>query len=114
MRAIFWVIQNRVSDAQGRWPKTIPGVILERLQFSSFNANDPNATRFPVPPTLPTLGSPDWSAFELCQSAVNAPGEDPTHGANQYESLPPDATKPDWADPSKITVTIGTIRFYKL
>lgn len=114
LRAIWWVIQNRVSDAQSRWPKTIPGVILQNLQFSSFTAGDPNAARFPIEPIPPALATPDWSAFLNCQAVVSSESPDPTNGANAYESLPPDAQKPEWADPEKITVTIGTIRFYKL
>lgn len=38
-------IENRVSDP--RWPDTYHGVITQRLQFSAFNAGDPNALLFP-------------------------------------------------------------------
>src|SRR5262245_34015245 len=40
------VIENRVTDS--RWPDTYVGVITQRLQFSSFNPGDPNATLFPA------------------------------------------------------------------
>jgi Cell Wall Hydrolase len=113
MTAIWWVIQNRANDPQGRWPKTIPGVILEPKQFSSFNSNDPNSGRFPNPPTLPTLISPDWTAFLNVQIAMQVE-TDPTNGANAYESLPSTAQLPPWADPQKLSVTISGIRFYRL
>ena len=113
MRAIWWVIQNRANDAQNRWPKDTATVILQARQFSSFNQGSPDAL-FPEPPKLPTLVSPDWTAFLNCQAVVSAESADPTNGANFYESLPPDAPKPDWADPANLTVTIGTIRFYRL
>jgi hypothetical protein len=116
LTAIWWVIQNRANDAAHRWPKTIPGVILQPRQFSSFNASDPNATKFPMPPINPN-GPPgvDWSAYLNCQAAVTVPiGGDPTNGATNYESIPEAENRPAWCDPSKITLTVGPFRFYKL
>lgn len=108
MRAIWWVIQNRATDPAKRWPRTIAAVILQPFQFSSFNHDDPNATKFPSP------GNPaDWQAFLNAQAAVSAPGDDPTSGANSYESEPPDKL-PKWADAAKITLTEGPFRFYRL
>ena len=108
--AIYHVILNRATDAQKRWPTTIPGVILQLKQFSSFNVGDPNAVLFPNPYYIH-----DWEAFESCQAVVTAPlGGDPTLGANGYESLPEADRKPAWADPAKIVCTIGPFRFYKL
>lgn len=112
LTAIWWVIQNRANDAHNRWPKTIPGVILQHLQFSSFNAGDPNALKFPIPPNAT---SPDWSAFQSCIVAIETTlGGDPTSGATNYESIPDPSKRPSWCDPNKITVTIGPFRFYKL
>lgn len=110
MTAIWYVIQNRASDAHNRWPKTIPGVILQRMQFSSFNLGEPNSVKFPI-----DNGSPDWKAWLDCCDVVTVPlGGDPTSGANHYESMQPDQTKPSWAQADKITVTISPFRFYKL
>ncbi len=118
INGIWHVIQNRTTDTKKRWPRTISGVILEHAQFSSFSAGDPNAVKFPVEPAtgLPgSLSSPDWKAFQDCMAVVQTVlAADSTNGANCYESLPPEATKPAWADPDKITVTIGPFRFYKL
>jgi hypothetical protein len=111
LRAIYWVLQNRASDHFNRWPKDIPGVILQPKQFSSFNAGDPNATKFPLK-TNPL----DYAAFLSCQSIAQSPGDDPTGGANHYESLPSDPghPKPGWCDPLKITCKIGAFTFYRL
>jgi spore germination cell wall hydrolase CwlJ-like protein len=113
-RGVWFVIQNRMNDAARRWPRSIAGVILQHEQFSSFNAGDPNAVRFPIPPTEGAPPSGDWKAFTDAQSVVAATGEaDPTNGANLYESLPDGAPKPSWATPEAMTAHIGTIRFYK-
>jgi hypothetical protein len=108
-RAIYWVILNRARDSKGRWPKTVPGVILQHAQFSSFLQSDPNCIKFPQ------QGDPvDWAAFQSCQAAVSdSLGADPTSGANSYESCPPDKM-PSWADPTKVTIAVDGIRFYKL
>lgn len=104
---VLSVIRNRVADP--RWPNTATGVILQPLQFSSFNKSDPNAVLLPDP-----RHPQDWAAWlETCQ-VVDAPlTADPTMGATNYESCDP-ADLPHWADASKMTVQIGPFRFYKL
>jgi hypothetical protein len=112
--AVWYVLQNRSTDAQRRWPRTLAGVILQREQFSSFNAGDPNAALFPIAPIPPADASRDWLAFLDCQTVVNSPiGDDPTMGANCYESLPDGAPRPSWASAEALTVQIGPFRFYK-
>lgn len=114
MHAIWWVIQNRANDPAKRWPRTIAGVILQPAQFSSFSRGDNNSVKFPAPPIDGAAPSPDWSAFLNCQIAVSTDlGGDPTGGATNYESEPIEA-RPAWADPDKLTATIGPFRFYKL
>jgi spore germination cell wall hydrolase CwlJ-like protein len=108
--AIWWVILNRSRDKAKRWPQSVAGVITQPAQFSSFSAGDPNVTKFPIP-----NNGPDWNAFLDCQTAVQTSlGDDPTDGATNYESMPECAPMPHWADPAKITCTIGPFRFYKL
>ena len=41
--AIGCTVMNRVKSP--RWPDTVKGVILQKNQFSCFNANDPNRDR---------------------------------------------------------------------
>lgn len=115
MTGIYNVILNRTKDPHNRWPKTIPGVILQHAQFSSFSFSDPNVVKFPLPPVSGTATpSPDWTAWVNCVMAVTAPlGADPTSGATNYESCEPDKLPP-WADKNKLTTTIGLFRFYRL
>ena len=106
---VWHVIQNRASDAAHRWPKTLAGVVLQPFQFSSFNHNDPNAVRLPVP------DSSEWPAWLDCCAVVGATLDpDPTGGANMYHSFSAEAQYPAWADASKLTATIGPFKFYKL
>ena len=102
VRGIAHVILNRVADKH--WPATVEGVILQPWQFSSFNAKDPNAVKYP------SDGSVIWDA---CLEIAANPGDDPTGGANHYESCMP-VTMPAWADPAKITLKAGPFRFYRL
>ena len=112
---VWHVIQNRTTDAQRRWPRTIPGVILQHAQFSSFLPSDPNVTRFPIPPTPGQDASADWLAFLDCQTVVESPlNADPVGGANMYESLPDGAPKPSWIAAAALQCEISGIRFYKL
>jgi spore germination cell wall hydrolase CwlJ-like protein len=106
---VAWVIRNRMQDPAKRWPTTPAGVILQPRQFSSFNSNDPNASKMPV------SNDPAWQ--ECCRVvdavAESAPENDPTRGANFYHSLPTSIPWPAWAEPIAQTAVIGAFRFYK-
>ena len=99
-RAVLHVILNRMAARN----EAAAQVILAPKQFSSFNANDPNALKFPMPD--------DHEWFECC-CIVDHPGDDITGGASNYESCAPDHL-PSWADPAKQTATVGAFRFYRL
>lgn len=103
MRGVYHVILNRMQDR--RWPDTAIGVILQPLQFSSFNESDPNSKKYPG------LNHPAW--LQVCR-VIDAPGDDPTKGANHYESIGDAARRPNWADGKRMTATIGAFRFYRL
>src|SRR5579863_1124961 len=106
--AIWFVLQNRASDPQRRWPQTVHGVVVQPHQFSSFNASDPNVTAWPTE-THPA----DWAAWQDCQTVVTTViGGDPVSGANHYHSIPEGDPLPDWAQASKITAKIGPFTFY--
>lgn len=110
MNGVYSVILNRSTDAHARWPRNVPDVITQHLQFSSFNAGDPNAMRFPSPGS-----ASDWKAWLNCQAVVETPiGPDPTQGATNYHSIPEGQPLPAWADPAKLTVEIGPFKFYRL
>lgn len=111
-RGIWWVLQNRVGRPIFR--PTLIGVVLQPWQFSSFNATDPNVTKFPNPAT-----ALDWQAWQEILAIAESPGDDPTDGAVYYESFDPaelDAIrgKDSWFAADKMTVQIDAVRFYHL
>lgn len=114
--AVFAVLKNRVADP--RWPNTLWEVVLQPKQFSSFNADDPNAAKWPMP-----KNPQDWLAWLGAQAVVEAPlTSDPTMGANHYHDssvpppfkawLGPGATEADLL--KKLTLKLGSFSFYKL
>jgi hypothetical protein len=109
-RACYWVIHNRSTDARERWPRSLAGVVTQKYQFSSFNATDANASKWPVA----TPGGPDWIAWCEIIAIMDEPDPDPTGGANAYENLPAGATMPGWADRARLVKVIGSTRYYKL
>lgn len=110
MAAVASTIKNRAKDSRGRWPKTVQGVCLQPKQFSCFNPDDPNVTKYPFP------GNADWEAWERCGQAVKMTddGWDAAEGANHYHTIPPDKPKPVWARPTAVVKQVGTFTFYKL
>lgn len=116
MHGIYQVMRNRAEDEKKRWPRSIAGVIMQRLQFSSMTApGDANLVKFPVPP-LPNVANMDWDAFTRAMLVVESPLQaDNTGGANHYESCEfAGIPKPSWAKEEKITVRLGPFNFYKL
>ncbi len=100
------VIRNRVEDK--RWPSTYVGVITQKLQFSSFNANDPNNSRWPKDNDAAWL-----ECVEAADAVLAAPADvpPPFSVANHYHTK---AVKPSWADETKITQVEGDHIFYDL
>lgn len=95
-------IENRVKDA--RWPRTVAGVVTQRMQFSSFNLGDPNSLKFP------DEGDVSWpECVAAAQSVLDA--SHPYTTANHYHTL---NVRPTWADPKKIVATVGNHVFYCL
>lgn len=117
--AVMWVLLNRSADV-AHFPlhnrkATVPSgqrlttVILDPWQFSSFNANDPNAVKMPIP----TGG--EWEDFVECCEVVESPGvADPTGGAQYYHSFQKREQFPKWADESKLTLRTKHFSFYRL
>jgi spore germination cell wall hydrolase CwlJ-like protein len=96
---VAWVLRNRIAK-RFRGKDAIE-VVLWPYQFSSFNANDPNARKFP---------RDDDKAFAQCLAVVQDPGPDPTGGALMYHDA---SVHPNWAEASKMTAAIGAFRFYR-
>lgn len=112
MRAIAWVVKNRVDH---NWfPNTVKDVVLFPYQFSVWN-----------PKTVPSYYSPDANykatknvtldnetfnlACQIAREVLNEEGEDPTNGAVYYHT---DGINPYWANKSKHAATIGRHIFY--
>jgi spore germination cell wall hydrolase CwlJ-like protein len=110
-RWVAHVILNRMNSPSGSWPKTKAEVVLQAWQFSSFNSNDPNASKLPH-----KKDKADWAAFVDSCRVVDDPGEDPTSGANAYHSYGENQKHlwPSWADSSRLTGVVGAFKFYKL
>ncbi len=107
-KAIWHVLLNRVNEPK-KYGTGLVGVVLKPYQFSSFNSNDPNASKLPNP-----ANTADYKPWPVIMDLVtNSQDPDPTKGATHYESCDPDKL-PAWADKSKLTVTVGPFRFYKL
>jgi spore germination cell wall hydrolase CwlJ-like protein len=96
------VIENRVADA--RWPDTYIGAITQPWQFSAFNKNDPNTTKFPEE------DDPTWAdAVAAADYVLTAPS--PITDANHYHTR---GVRPTWAQGQTPLVTEGQHLFYQL
>ncbi len=101
-RLVAQVIANRVHDK--RWPSTYVGVITQKWQFSSFNPEDPNNSRWPK------QNDSAWAeSLKAADEVLN--GEVPISVANHYHTK---AVNPSWADETKITQVEGDHIFYDL
>lgn len=96
------VIENRVQDP--RWPDTYVKVITQPWQFSSFNATDPNAAKFPDEMD---------TAWPSCVAAADAvlTADTPFTLANHYHVS---GLSPKWRDDTKVTEREGAHVFYRL
>lgn len=109
---VAWTIRNRVKNPRW-WGHDWIGVILMPWQFSSFNHNDPNSSKFPM------TTDPVWpECLEIASKVYSEPPTlyDNTAGAVSYFDASLDGDPPKWAtDGSQIkTVDIGKIHFFKL
>ena len=95
-------VENRVHDP--RWPDTYAGVILQRLQFSAFNAGDANALLFP------NETDQSWAvAVAVAEAVIASPA--PFTAANHYHTR---GVSPGWRDDSAIVNREGSHIFYRL
>jgi len=106
--AVAKVLYNRA--ASGRWPTDLDAVVLQPLQFSSFNKTDANAVKFPNRKVFA-----DWRSFEeSCQAveeARNLASDEPLHTANHYfdSSISP----PSWVEKMEFVGRVGKLIFYR-
>lgn len=112
-QAVAWSIRNRVQNP-GWWGTGWAGIILQPYQYSSFNRNDPNAAKLPIPK------DPSWEdSLEVAQmiytSGADAQLPDPTGGATSYFDLSLDHNPPSWAIDGGMVKTcdVGRLHFYR-
>lgn len=117
-RAVAWVIRNRFehpgwwSKAKGIPANSIAAVCRCPLQFSCWNANDPNRARLDDPATQRRA---DYQAIRaLCFDVLSAPPlEDPTAGADHYCTKAV-APRTKWAQRRTPVAAIGNHLFYRI
>ena len=106
---VAWSIRNRVERG-GWWGNTWATVILKPYQYSSFNANDPNACKLPSPT------DPSWlECLDVANQVFDSPNvPDPTGGATSYFDKSLDNNPPSWAAELIHTWDLGNLHFYKV
>jgi spore germination cell wall hydrolase CwlJ-like protein len=107
--AVASVIRNRALHSSW-WGSGWKDVILKPLQFSIFNATDPNQHKLKEP-----LRYDSQDAWEECAIAAQLVYADlvldPTHGADHYFS---GEKVPSWATDKTPTLTLDGMRFFRL
>ena len=101
-----WSVRNRVNNP-GWWGHDWVSVILKPEQYSSFNAGDPNAVKFP------TADFQDWmDCLKVASDVYAGKASDPTSGATSYYDI--SIAPPKWTASMVMTVRSGRLVFYKL
>jgi N-acetylmuramoyl-L-alanine amidase len=112
MLAVCWSVRNRVAKpGKTWWGDDWEEVILKPWQYSSFNPNDPNATKLPGDPA----NDPSWAnALACAERAYLGMGVDPTLGATHYYNPKVVKTSPPWVTAPKTVfkTQIGDHYFY--
>lgn len=106
---VGWVIRNRAMKPGSQWyGNDWEEVILKPSQFSSFNSNDPNASKFPLP------SDPSFGACLLAAKHVyDQTAPDNTQGSTYYFDDSMAANPPKWAATLIPTVKIGRLNFFR-
>lgn len=99
-------IRNRVQDPKW-WGNSYRTVILKPYQYSSFNANDVNSTKFPLASDSTWLES-----LEAAGCIINGGMADTTGGATHYFDKSLDGNPPPWVPTMRHTVDLGALHFY--
>jgi spore germination cell wall hydrolase CwlJ-like protein len=105
-RAVAHVLANRLNS--GKWGHTLGEVCLSPLQFSGWNAKDPNRI------ASARLADNDSGLVALAQiltDALDGNDPDPTEGAMFYFN--PSIVRPDWASSMHACGQFGNQLFFK-
>jgi hypothetical protein len=101
-------IRNRVYQPRW-WGHSWSSVILAGEQYSSFNRDDPNSTKFPADSDI---------VFPVCLGIARYVHDDAmpdnTNGAQSYFDKSLDADPPKWAAKMTPTCDIGDFHFYRV
>lgn len=106
---VGWCIRNRaLKDGKQWYGNSWEEVILKPFQFSSFNAGDPNAIKFPAP------GTPEYAeCLKAAHMVYTAGVADPTEGATYYYDDSLKDNPPKWAAALTPTTKLGRLNFFK-
>jgi len=120
-QAVAQVILNRArtphrvfgSRADRSWEENLRRVILKPWQFSCFLPDDPNCAKLLRP--LEHASAAVWQrCVDAAQRALEHGDEPDALTLNSDHYFDDSLQTPTWADPSKQTVLIGRLRFYRL
>ena len=108
--AVAAVVMNRVARAKKWrgywWGSDVTAVCRHRLQFSCWNADDPNREKLEaVTDEDPVFAS----CLRIARRAVAGTLKDPTKGATHYHAK---SAQPVWARGRAACATIGNHAFY--
>lgn len=107
--AVGWVIRNRAAHP-GWWGHSIVSVILKPKQFSCFNKDDIQSTKWP------DEGDGSWKdCVDAADAVMVGVATDPTGGADHYYATWMDdrSVPPAWAADYTFLKTIGDHKFYR-
>lgn len=121
LRAVAQVVLNRArtahrvfgSQADQNFEENLRRVILKPYQFSCFLPDDPNSAKLLRP--LEHESAAVWRrCVETAEQALAQADEPDTLTLNADHYFDESLQTPSWADPTKQTVLIGRLRFYRL
>lgn len=106
---VAYSVKNR-AKTPGWWGRSVISCILQPYQYSSFNRNDPNATKFPKE------DDPSWlQCLGVAQDVWQGLAADPTSGCQNYFDKSLDDNPPEWAkDGSYVhVIDLSSIRLWR-
>jgi hypothetical protein len=106
---------HRVFGSRPEWSfeENLRRVILKPRQFSCFHPSDPNFIKLLRP--LEYESAATWArCVKAAQQALTRADEPDALTLNSDHYFDDSLPSPSWADPSKQTVILGRLRFYRL
>jgi len=111
MLAVGWVVKNRaLQSPKYHWSPFVSEVCTQPYQFSCFNKNDPNVTKWPVR----GVGNEWDKAVRIAAGILEGRLKDPTEGCNHYLAKYLDSEQVAWAKGRVPAYVVRGHKFYKL